>query len=460
MQLPKLDRALVGILVLAFVLRTGWVLLALLDPSDGEYFDMVWYHVTALQIAAGNGVVRLDGTPTAVWPPLYPALLAPLYLITDGSLLSGKLLNPFLGVLTTALVFDVGRRLADRRAGLFAAALFAACPDDVFFSNFVMSEAVFAALLMANVWLFSVLQERRPEPGAAAWLGLGLAAGIATLTRGITLAWLAVPITVWLAAVRPLRAIAPRAAWALLGLALVIAPWTIRNLVLMDYPILVASSLGRTLAHAHSPYETGGPSLKTFVYRHQIQKRFEHLPQPRMEVELMREYTRLSLGYMLSHPGHELRILPNRVRHLFQHGHSGLEIGRARLPSGERKPFFGPLRHAAIAGFADLYFYALLLLGVLGLPRLFAGGDRTALVVPLGLGYFAFFHLMVFPADPRYHHPMLPLLALSAGALLAAFGPARASLRARSSPSQIPGPIAKKGGLAGRGLQSVDASGS
>jgi len=425
MQLPRLDRALAVILVLAFVLRAGWILLALLDPSDGEYFDMVWYHITALQIAAGNGVTRLDGTPTAVWPPLYPALLAPLYLITNGSLLSGKLLNPFFGVLTTAIVFDVGRRLAGRRAGLLAAALFAACPDDVFFSNFVMSEAAFAMLFMANVWLFIVLQGRRPEPGPAAWLGLGLAAGIATLTRGIALAWLAVPIAVWLAALRPLRAVARRAAWALLGLTLVIAPWTIRNLVLMDYPILVASSLGRTLAHAHSPYETGGPSLKTLVYRNQIQKRFEHLPQPRMEVELMRAYTRLSLAYMFSHPGHELRILPNRVRHLFRHGHAGLDIGRAKLPSGEPKPFFGPLRHRAIAVFADLYFYALLLLGVLGMPRLFATGDRTALVVPLGLGYFAFFHLIVFPADPRYHHPMLPLLALSAGALLAALGSRR-----------------------------------
>jgi 4-amino-4-deoxy-L-arabinose transferase-like glycosyltransferase len=413
------NRALVGILVLAFVLRTGWVLLALLDPSDGEYFDMVWYHITALQIAAGNGVARLDGTPTAVWPPLYPALLAALYLITDGSLLAGKLLNPFFGVLTTALVFDVGRRLADRRAGLLAAASFAACPDDVFFSNFLMSEAAFAALLMANVWLFTVLQGRRPDPGPAAWLGLGIAGGLATLTRGIALAWLAVPIAVWLATVRPIRAVAPRAAWALLGLALVIAPWTIRNLVLLDYPILVASSLGRTLAHAHSPYETGGPSLKALVYRNQIQKRFEHLPQPRMEVELMRAYTRLSLEYMVSHPGHELRILPNRVRHLFRHGHAGLEIGRPNLPSGERKPLFGPLRHGAIAGFADLYFYALLLLGVLGLPRLFAKGDRTALIVPLGLGYFALFHLIVFPADPRYHHAMLPLLGLSAGLLLA-----------------------------------------
>jgi hypothetical protein len=53
---------------------------------------------------------------------------------------------------------------------------------------------------------------------------------------------------------------------------------------------------------------------------------------------------------------------------------------------------------------------------------LFAARDRTALVIPLGLLYFTFFHLIVFPADPRYHHPMLFLLAVSAGALLSRFG--------------------------------------
>ena len=75
---------------------------------------------------------------------------------------------------------------------------------------------------------------------------------------------------------------------------------------------------------------------------------------PGVEVELMRAYTRTSLEYMLTHPGHELRVFPNRVRNLFRHGHTGLDLGRPKLPSGEPKPFFGPLRHALIAGGADL----------------------------------------------------------------------------------------------------------
>ena len=39
------------VLLAAFALRAVWVLLATLDPSDGTYFDMTWYHLTAMQIA-------------------------------------------------------------------------------------------------------------------------------------------------------------------------------------------------------------------------------------------------------------------------------------------------------------------------------------------------------------------------------------------------------------------------
>jgi 4-amino-4-deoxy-L-arabinose transferase-like glycosyltransferase len=411
-------RALIGALLLAFGLRAGWVGLASLDPSDGEYFDMVWYHLTAARIAEGQGVTRIDGTPTAVWPPLYPALLAPVYKLAGASLAAGRLVNAVLGALTTFFVWGIARRLAGARAGLVAAFLFAACPDEIFFANFVMSECAYVTFAAGTAWLFVRLDGRRPAAGAGAWVGLGVAAGLATLVRGVGLLWLALPLAIWSLRERALRPLLVRAAPALLGLACALAPWMLRNAVQLGAPVL-ATSLGRTLAHAHSPFETGGPSLETLVYRNRIQKRFEHLPQPRMEVELNRAYTRLSLEYMLTHPGHELRVLPNRVRHLFGHGHLGLEIGRPKLPGGAPKPFFSAGAHALLAGAADALFYALLVCGALGTPRLLRDPQRTAWVVPGSVAYFALLHLLVFPADPRFHLPMLPFLAVSAAALLA-----------------------------------------
>jgi arylsulfatase A-like enzyme/4-amino-4-deoxy-L-arabinose transferase-like glycosyltransferase len=403
--------ALAALLLLAFALRAAWVLWAAPDRGGDLASDELWYYQTALQIAGGNGVTRLDGTPTAVWPPVYPALLAVVFAASGRSVLAAQLLNAFLGAATTLFCYAIGRRLFGARAGLLAAALFAACPDDVFYSNLLLSEPAFGAALSGLALLFVRLQQRRPEPGSAAWLLLGSGIGLAALTRGIGLAWPAVPVAVVLATTRSPRAALARAAPLLLGLALVLAPWTARNALRLGYPIVVASSLGRTLAHAHSPYETGRPSPAARAYRHRITRSLEHLPAPELEVALMQAFTRRSLGYMVAHPGHELRLLPARARHFFGSGHEGLAIG---LPGGAHA---SPAWVGPVVGLADAYFFALLLLALAGMPRALRAADRSALVVPLTLGCLVFLHLVVFPAYPRYHAPLLPFLAVAAGSL-------------------------------------------
>ncbi len=411
--------ALACVLALAFSLRAGWIALAALDPSDGDYFDMIFYHETAHRLLAGDGYTRVDGTPTAVWPPLYPILLAGVYALSDGSLEAGRLANPFLGALTAFFSYAIGRRLAGDRAGLLAAGLFAACPDDIFFSNFVMSEVAFGAIFTAVVWLFVALEQRAPKPGPLAWTALGIAVALASLTRGVAVAWLAVPVLIHWRASRSLRSAALRGAFAVLGLALALAPWTLRNALQLGAPIPLATSLGRTLGHAHSPYQEGGASLKGLLYWRRIGDRYAHLPQPQREVVSNRVLTRKTLEYMFRNPGHELRIFPAHVREFFRHGHVGLEIGRKKLPGDIPEPIFSDAWQRRIAGVADGYFFALLGLGIAGLPLCFRRGDATALVIPLSILYFAGLHTLLFPDDPRYHLPILPFLAISAAGLIA-----------------------------------------
>jgi 4-amino-4-deoxy-L-arabinose transferase-like glycosyltransferase len=410
--------ALPAVLLLAFAVRLGWVLLATLDPSDGTYYDMAWYHISAAQLAAGNGLSNADGTATAKWPPTYPALIAAVYVFTGPDLMAGRLLNPFLGVLTTLFTYLIGRCLLGPRCGLLAALLFAVSLDNVFFSNFVMSEVAFGAIFTGTVWLFVWLVQRRPEPHLASWIGMGLVLGLTCLTRGIALAWVGVAFVVWALSARALKPALVKSALVTLGIVCVIAPWTARNTVRMGYPVAIATSIGMVLANAHSPWETGGPSLKTVVYQNQFRRQFEHLPPPQREVAEMRGFTRVSLQYLVNHPGHELRLVPARIRNLFLHGHEGLKIGRKKLPDGNPEPFFSPGWGRLLAGGADVLFFGLLGLGLAGLPFYFRASDRIALVVPLTLLYFASLHLVIFPGNPRYHLPMAPFLALSASALL------------------------------------------
>jgi 4-amino-4-deoxy-L-arabinose transferase-like glycosyltransferase len=406
-------RAVAALVLLAALVRAGWVLAAVRDPPRGPFFDMAWYSVAAAQIAAGRGLARLEGEPTAEWPPGYPALLALVYAASDRSETAGKLVNALYGALTTLFTYLLGRRLFGHRAGLWAAAIVAVYPGMVFYSAYTMSEVLFGALVMATAFAFAALETRARPPRAASWLALGLLLGAACLVRGLALGWLLVPPAIWALRLRPWREVARRSSLLGLGVALALAPWTLRNAVRLGAAVPISTSIGWTLAHAHAPWETGRPSLKTVVHQHRFRERFAHLPYPEREIVTMRAFTRSALSYMLTHPGHELRMIPVRLAVLFEHGHAGLEEGRT-----PEQPYFSPRWHAALARLADAAFYGVLLLGVLGLPRLLRPRQRAVLVVPLSALCFTAFHSVLFPAHPRYHFQTIPVLALSAAALL------------------------------------------
>ena len=263
----------------------------------------------------------------------------------------------------------------------------------------------------------------QPATGPAGWAALGVGIALASLTRGVAVAWLAVPVLITALAARAprgaaLRTAGLRGAFATLGLVLALLPWTIRNTLQLGAPIPLATSLGRTLGHAHSPYQEGGASIKGLLYWRRIGDRYANLPQPQREVITNRVLTRMTLEYMLTHPRHELSIFPAHVLALFRHGHVGLDLGRKKLPGDIPEPLFSEAWHRGIAGVADGQFYVLLGLGLAGLPVFFRREAATRLVIPLTLAYFTALHTLLFPDDPRFHLPMLPFLSISAAALL------------------------------------------
>src|SRR6185436_19540343 len=105
-------------LVLAALLRLGWVLAVDASPVD----DFAWYHDRAVGIAAGEGVV-IRGAPTAYWPAGYPMLLGVLYAVFGSSVHVAQAANIVLSVATVALTWLLGRRLLGSEAAGRIAAL-------------------------------------------------------------------------------------------------------------------------------------------------------------------------------------------------------------------------------------------------------------------------------------------------------------------------------------------------
>lgn len=409
-------RALAPILAVAFALRLAWVLVAAVDPREAFLWDMTFYDLAALQVADGVLLRDFDGVATARWTPGYPLLLGGTYAIFGTGLLVGKLLNVVLATFTVAATGLLGARLFGRAPGLLAAALLALLPGYVLYAPLLLSETAFVALFTLTLLLFVHLDARRPESPAPRWLGFGVLLGAAILVRGAALLFLAVPALVAWRTTRSPRIAAQRAAVAALGVAAVIAPWTLRNAAVLGAPVLLSTQqVGMALTFAHSDFADGGMSMRMAGLREARLAEFRGLPQPQREVAENRAEVRRAVRYMLSHPLRELSLVPQRWRHLFAHDHEALTWA---APRGTRGEIVGPVLSDVwdrrTAGLADAVFYAAALLALAGLPACFDSRRPARLLLPGTVLYTLFLHGFVFAGDARFHAPLYPILAILA----------------------------------------------
>ena len=107
-------------------------------------------------------------------------------------------------------------------------------------------------VLVGFLALAVFLPDRRWKP-----VVLGVALGLAALTRGEGFLMVAIPLAIWWGHV-PRRAWLPRAALLLVAMALTVVPWTIRNAVVMDAFIPVSNNASWTLSAGHSDNANGG----------------------------------------------------------------------------------------------------------------------------------------------------------------------------------------------------------
>jgi 4-amino-4-deoxy-L-arabinose transferase-like glycosyltransferase len=182
--------------------------------------------------------------PTAEHPPLHSLVLTGLAELGGRSPDAQRLTGTLFGAGTIATLGVLGRSLAGERAGLVAAGLAALYPALIAADGALMSESLFG-LLVALSLLAAYRLLGNPTLGRA--IALGLVAGLAALTRGealLLLPLLLIPI------VR--RPGGPRAAAVtLVAFAVLLVPWTVRNWIVFDQPVVIANSAGSAIAGAN-----------------------------------------------------------------------------------------------------------------------------------------------------------------------------------------------------------------
>lgn len=244
-----------ALLLVAFAVRAAYAWVAN-GRSPVPYADSADYDTIAWNLAQGAGF-SLNGEagphPTAFRPPVVPWLTSLLYRAVGHDFFLALLLQCALGALVAPALAGYARASFGSGVARWAGWLAALCPVLVFFSGYLLTETAFALLLVVALHL-SAEWVKTPRPGRA--LGAGLAWGLATLTRPTALP---LPLLVLLWAWFPLgltvtgRDRVRQAAMLLLGVALAIAPWTIRNAVELKAFVPVTTGGGRALLDANNP---------------------------------------------------------------------------------------------------------------------------------------------------------------------------------------------------------------
>jgi hypothetical protein len=408
---PEL-RWLLAILVLAAVLRIVWVLYAAREPMGVR--DPAFYVGYADSIAEGRGY-RLPDGPSAYYPIGYPATLAAVFALVkytplpDNLVLAGAFFHVALGVTTVALVYAVARRLFDTATGLLAALWVAIFPNLVFHTAAFLTETLFnfAVLAALLVLLWPSWRERRLD----GWrlIGFGVLLGFSALVRPISLLWLVLLPIVWLVGRFGWRQTVAYTGVVVLSTAAVIAPWTIRNIIVMDAPVVISTNLGDNLCMGHNPKATGSFGLPEECFSDEP---YVGLSRPEFEVQRNNDNIRRAIRYALDHPIDELQLLSRKAYYLWYHDHDGLWA----VESYGADPFINFALKRGLTRLADNYYFVTISLGGLGLLTLVAPRtDARRLFLLLALLSFAGIPLVFF-GDARFHVPVLPFLSITAAA--------------------------------------------
>ncbi len=222
-------------------------------PYASQPGDSGLYQFLARALTHGQGysteasVFSGHPVPTAEHPPLYAIFLAAFNELGLTTMDEHRAVSCLLGTAAVALIGLIGRRLAGPRAGLIAAGVGALYPQLFLIDGTLISESLYVPLVALSLLAAYRLRER-PGPGRAALLGI--AVGLATLTRPdgiLLLVLLAFPVVVSTGRGHRLSGSIACAA----GCALVLGPWLIRNEVALHRFPLISTNGGLTAPAAN-----------------------------------------------------------------------------------------------------------------------------------------------------------------------------------------------------------------
>jgi hypothetical protein len=286
-----------------------------LITGHGFSFDRGWYPFTEAN------------TPTAHWSFLYSLWVAAIYSILGPNPIAVRVVQAVMGgILLPLIVYSFSTtlfrssafqpRLAERgfppeRLALVAAGISAVYFYFILYAATLMTETFY---LIALLWSLLLIMRLAEEPTLKRGVWLGLSLGLTTLLRQSVLPWLVIAV-LWLLFVafraQALKRMAGDLFAAGMILAIMIAPFTIRNYSVYGQFLLLNSNAGYAMYSAQHPSQ--GTNFQEFT----------GVPMPTdmkglNEAQMDRELMQRGIGFVLADPGRYVLLSLSRIPDYFE----------------------------------------------------------------------------------------------------------------------------------------------
>jgi len=229
-------------LALIFLRRTY-----VFPPGDSFFFGMETGSI-ARSLAAGEGFAspfRGSTGPTAWIAPIYPAMCAAVFkmfgVFSAASAACILVLNSVFAALTCVVMGGIARRTVGDRVGIISAYTWAVLPHFAKWpTEWVWDMALSALLAAVAIWLTLLLAE---EGTWRRWIAFGALWALITLTNPALLTLLPVA-ALWLAVTTRDKQFWKRAIVSAAVCAALVAPWMVRNRLVLGQWVFVRDNFG------------------------------------------------------------------------------------------------------------------------------------------------------------------------------------------------------------------------
>jgi 4-amino-4-deoxy-L-arabinose transferase-like glycosyltransferase len=411
-------RFAVSIFALAAVLRLVPVLLTRDLPIGLD--DMFQYDMLARSLAAGHGYrwygeedlnliqryLTMDvpdeydprGVPTSFRPPGYPAFLALVYALGgmgEGRFFAARLAQALLGATVAPLVWALARRIHfSERTARWSAGIIAVFPLLVVYPLALATENLYVPLLaLALLLILRAVDKERLRDYALA----GVVLGAAALARSIVAAFVPlVALWLWRSADERKQGLLRAAVVAICCLAVTV-PWAVRNSLLHGKLTWVESALGYDLYMGYHPESSG-----TFQFGISL----DLLP-------MLDDGERNAVGmesfweFVRSDPARVPYLMARKAGYLWALDRRALTYFYASGLLGNMPPLVLGIVHVLACG-------PLIVLAPAAAWGLVCGRmDRRKGLLAILIAYYTVVHMLIL-AEPRFHVPLLPIVAILA----------------------------------------------